>query len=94
MRIIFNVEIICEGISLVRFLIQVVIMALWLMVEIRILQTHKMVFVWVSEHAIKLILVLVCYDGGAGNNGALSCGRWLCLGMFERFRSTCDAASP
>ena len=94
MRIIFNVEIICEGISLVRFLIQVVIMALWLMVEIRILQTHKMVFVWVSEHPIKLILVLVCYDEGAGNNGATSCGRWLCLGMFERFRSTCDAASP
>ena len=73
------------------FFILVVIMALWLMVEIRILPTHKMVFVWVSEHAIKLILVLVCY---AGNNGALSCGRWLCLGMFERFRSTCDAASP
>ena len=64
MRIIFNVEIICEGISLVRFLIQVVIMALWLMVEMRILPTHKMVFVWVLEHKA---------DIGAG---VLRWGRW------------------
>ena len=64
MRIIFNVEIICEGISLVRFLIQVVIMALWLMVEIHILPTHKMVFVWASEHKA---------DIGAG---VLRWGRW------------------
>ena len=31
------------------FFILVVIMALWLMVEIHILPTHKMVFVWVLE---------------------------------------------
>ena len=64
MRIIFNVEIICEWISLVWFLIQVLIVALWLMVEIRILPTHKMVFVWVLEHKVGI---------GAG---VLRWGRW------------------
>ena len=46
------------------FFILVVIMALWLMVEMRILPTHKMVFVWVLEHKV---------DIGAG---VLRWGRW------------------